>query len=60
MKNFLLSLYRIPTVDTLAKRELAEAERDLLKYEAKVEYDIAMRDMLIARVGRLKSMDQGL
>lgn len=55
MKNIFSSLYRIPTAGELAKRELADAERDLLKYEAKVEYDTAMRDMLIERVARLKS-----
>ena len=55
MKNVFSSLYRIPTAEELAKRELADAERDLLKYEAKVEYDTAMRNMLIERVARLKS-----
>lgn len=55
MKNLLSMLFKPASQETLRKNELDEAQRDLRKYEAVVEYSIAMRDMLAARVKRLES-----
>ena len=48
-------LFRIPKAEQIRNDELADAQRDLLKYEAAVEYSIAMRDMLKTRVERLST-----
>lgn len=55
MKNIFSMLFKLPSYDALREKELDEAIRDLRKYEAIVEYSIAMRDMLAARVERLES-----
>lgn len=54
MKTIFSKLFKTPSADELKAQELTEAERDLLKYEAIVEYAVAMRDMLRVRVERLK------
>lgn len=55
MKNIFSMLFKPATQEQMRKIELDEAQRDLRKYEAVVEYSIAMRDMLAARVKRLES-----
>lgn len=54
MNTIISKLFKTPSADVLKEIELADAERDLLKYEANVEYAVAMRDMLRMRVERLK------
>lgn len=55
MKNLFSMLFKPASLEQLRQAELDEAQRDLRKYEAVVEYRIAMRDMLAARVKRLES-----
>lgn len=49
------NFFRIPPPDKQRTDDLVEAQRDLLKYEATVEYAVAMRDMLKIRVARLST-----
>lgn len=55
MKYIFSMLFKLPSYEELREKELDEAIRDFRKYEAIVEYSIAMRDMLAARVERLES-----
>lgn len=55
MKYIFSMLFKLPSYEVLRQKELDEAIRDLRKYESIVEYSIAMRDMLAARVERLES-----
>lgn len=53
MKN-IIQLFKPPTIEETREQELYEARRQLLEFEASVEYSTAMRDMLKIRIERLE------
>lgn len=54
MKN-ITELFKPKSINELQEQELYDARRQLLEYEAAVEYHTAMRDMLKARIERLEN-----
>lgn len=53
MFKYIKNLFVHPSAEELRYQQLRNAERELMAYEANVEYAIAIRDMLKARLARL-------
>ena len=50
-----MNLFRQPTAEELARRQLAEARINLLEHQRLAEYHSAIESMLKARIKRLES-----
>jgi hypothetical protein len=54
MFKMMLELFRKPNAKEVAQRELDEAQRELLAYHTRVEYDKAMVGYLETKIKRLQ------
>ncbi len=56
LKN--MNPFKLPTPEQISKKQIEEAERLALQYEADAEYSYAMATMYRARVERLRGTAQ--